>query len=125
MLPVVQWGAGGNMGSGDQYWSWISKEDAASAFIWLALNPACTGPYNFTGGAETNRQFTQTLASLLNRPALLPAPSFALKLVLGEMADSLLLASTNASNRKLLDSGYEFRCSSLKDAISYILGLNS
>jgi uncharacterized protein (TIGR01777 family) len=125
MLPVVQWGAGGNMGSGDQYWSWISKEDAASAFIWLALNPACTGPYNFTGGAETNRQFTQTLASLLNRPALLPAPSFALKLALGEMADSLLLASTNASNRKLLDSGYEFRCSSLKDAISYILGLNS
>ncbi len=125
MLPVLQWGAGGIMGSGDQYWSWISREDAASAFIWLALNPACSGPYNFTGGAETNRQFTQTLASLLNRPAVLPAPSFALKLALGEMADSLLLASTNASNRKLLDSGYELRCSSLKDAIAHILGLQS
>jgi uncharacterized protein len=123
MLPVIQWGAGGNMGSGDQYWSWISKEDAASAFIWLALNPACSGPYNFTGGAETNRQFTQTLASLLNRPAFLPAPSFALKLALGDMADTLLLASTNASNRKLLDSGYVFRCGSLKDALEHILGL--
>jgi len=111
------------MGNGNQYWSWISKEDAASAFIWLALNPSCSGPYNFVGGADTNRQFTQTLASLLSRPAFLPAPSFALKIALGEMADSLLLASTNASNRKLLSSGFQFRSTSLEDALQHILGL--
>jgi uncharacterized protein len=122
MLPVVHWGVGGNMGSGDQYWSWISKEDAASAFVWLALNPACSGPYNFVGGAETNRQFTKTLASLLSRPSIFPAPTFALRLALGEMADSLLLASTNASNQKLLASGYVFRSQSLKGALEHILG---
>jgi NAD dependent epimerase/dehydratase family enzyme len=111
------------MGDGQQYWSWISKEDAASAFIWLALNPSCNGPYNFVGGAETNHDFTQTLAGLLTRPAFLPAPSFALKIALGEMADSLLLASTNASNKKLLDSGFPMRNTSLKDAFQHILGL--
>jgi len=123
LLPVVRWGVGGRMGNGDQYWSWISKEDAASAFLWLALNPSCSGPYNFVGGADTNRQFTQTLASLLSRPAFLPAPSFALKIALGEMADSLLLTSTNASNQKLLSSGFQFRSTSLEDAFQHILGL--
>jgi uncharacterized protein (TIGR01777 family) len=123
LLPVVRWGVGGSMGSGAQYWSWIAKEDAASGFVWLALNPNCSGPFNFVGGAETNREFTQTLASLLHRPALLPAPSFALKIALGEMADSLLLASTNASNQKLLNTGFRFRSLDLKDAFRHILGL--
>jgi len=123
LLPVVRWGVGGSMGDGNQYWSWISKEDAASAFIWLALNPSCSGPYNFVSGAETNRQFTQSLAILLARPAFLPVPSVALKIALGEMADSLLLASTHASNRKLLSSGFQFRSNSLKDAFQHILGL--
>lgn len=123
LLPVVQWGLGGPLGSGKQYWSWISKEDAASAFLWLALNPSCHGAYNLVASAETNRQFTRILASLIHRPSLLPAPSFALRIALGEMADSLLLASTKASNRKLIASGFRFRNTTLKDALSHSLGL--
>lgn len=122
LLPVFRWGGGGRLGSGDQYWSWITADDAASAFIWLALNPHCSGPFNFSASSEPMSGWVSKLSKVLNRPALLPVPAFALQLAMGEMADALLLSSANAANDKLREAGYVFRTTDLSQAFHSLLG---
>ena len=123
MLSLFRWALGGRMGSGKQYWSWIGHEDASSAFVWLALNSACHGPYNFVAGSMTNQDFTKCLATALSRPALLPVPDWALRTAMGEMADGLMLNSTRALGNRLQSSGYPMRQTDLLQAMQELLGV--
>lgn len=114
---------GGSLGDGRQYWSWIALDDVIGAIVHCIAREEITGPVNFVSPTPmSNREFAQTLGRVLGRPAVFPAPAFALRLALGEMADALLLASTRVIPDKLLASDYEFRFSTLSDALRYLLG---
>lgn len=110
MLPLFRWGLGGRLGDGKQYWSWIAVEDVIEGFCWLIENSNAGGPYNFVSPQPvTNKEFTVALANAIGRPAIVPAPKFALRLALGEMADALLLTSCRAVPKKLTAEGFAIR----------------
>lgn len=124
MLTPFLLGVGGPLGSGAQYWSWIGLEDTLSALHWLLTAADVSGPVNLVAPqALTNAEFTRTLARVLHRPALLPAPAAALRLALGGMADELLLASARVQPTKLVSAGFKFRQPDLETALSQMLGL--
>lgn len=123
MLPLFRLGLGGRLGAGRQYWSWIAIDDAIGAAYHALVNDSLTGPINVTTPQPvTNREFTKTLAKVLRRPAIFPAPSAALRVALGPMADELLLASAKVNPEQLLQSGYEFRNADLESALRHLLG---
>lgn len=123
MLPLFRLGLGGRLGNGHQYWSWIGIDDAIGAICHTLADDGLSGPIHLTAPEPvTNRQFTAILAKVLRRPAVLPAPSAALRLALGPMADELLLASARALPTRLLESGYEFRNQDLESALRHLLG---
>ena len=114
---------GGSLGSGKQWWSWVALDDALGAIYHAIMNPNVQGPMNVVAPqAITNADFAKTLANVLGRFALLPAPAFALRLAMGEMADALLLASTRVQPKCLIDSGYRFRFTDLDDTLRHYLG---
>ena len=122
MLPLFRLGLGGRLGAGNQYWSWIGIDDAIGAVDHALANQDLAGPVNVTTPEPvTNRQFTAILAKVLRRPAVLPAPSAALRFALGLMADELLLASARVIPEQLLGSGYEFRNRDLESALRHLL----
>jgi uncharacterized protein (TIGR01777 family) len=126
MLTPFKIGGGGIVGSGRQYWSWIALDDAARAIHHALMTDSLSGPVNVVGPHPvTNAEFTKTLGRVLSRPTIVRMPAFAARLVLGEMADELLLSSTRVEPRRLLDSGYEFRHASLEDALRHMLGRNA
>lgn len=109
MLPLFRFGLGGQLGSGRQYMSWIALEDAVGAISFLLENASLHGPVNITSPKPvTNRHFTTLLGRVLRRPTFMHAPAWALRFALGEMADEMLLTSTRALPRRLLESGYRF-----------------
>lgn len=111
-------GLGGPIGSGRQYMSWIALEDLVAAITHAIVREELSGPLNAVAPhAVTNAEFTRTLGRVLGRPTLLPAPAFALRLMLDGMADELLLASTRAEPARLLASGFEFRQPDLEGAL--------
>lgn len=123
MLPAFRVGLGGRLGSGRQYISWITLDDAAGAIGYVLATDTIQGPVNLVApGPVTNRQFTATLARVLRRPAFLPAPAFALRIAFGQMAEQLLLASQRAVPRRLLDAGYQFHDPELEAALRSMLG---
>jgi len=123
MRTPFKLGLGGRIGSGEQWWSWVHVDDIAGIVHHTALTPSLSGPVNVVApGAVRNREFTRVLAAVLRRPALLPAPAFALRLALGEMADELLLASIRVQPAKLQTEGYSFRFSDLRAALEDLLG---
>jgi uncharacterized protein (TIGR01777 family) len=117
MLPLFKMYAGGPLGSGRQYWSWISLEDEAEA-MWFLLNKEdASGAYNLTAPHPvTMAEFGRTLAAVLKRPYWLPVPSFALRMVLGEMS-SLLLYSQRILPERLLKAGFQFEHADLRSAL--------
>ncbi|MDB4878232.1 MAG: hypothetical protein JWM41_4678 [Gemmatimonadetes bacterium] len=118
MLPVFRLGAGGRLGSGKQWMSWISLTDHIEATASLLRNDSAAGAYNLVGpNPVTNAEFTRTLANVLRRPAALTVPRFALALALGEMADETVLASQRVRPRRLLESGYAFGRPTLEAAL--------
>jgi len=122
MLLPFRLGLGGRLGEGSQWMSWISIDDVAGALLHLVLNGALSGPVNVTAPEPVrNRDFTRTLGRVLSRPTPLPVPSAALRLVLGEMADSTLLASTRVLPERLLESGYRFAHPDLETALRHVL----
>ncbi len=122
MLPAFKLGVGGVVGSGRQYWSWIALDDAVGAVHHILKTESLKGPVNVCSpNSVTNREFTQILAEVLGRPAILPMPGLAARLALGEMANALLLASARVQPTKLLNSGYEFRYPDLKSALRHVL----
>jgi uncharacterized protein len=123
MLPIFRLGLGGRLGSGKQWMSWISLSDLGSAVLFLLESPSLHGAVNLTAPHPvTNSVFTRTLARLLHRPAVLPAPAFALRLALGPMADEALLSSTRVLPRKLLDAGFRFAQPSIEEALHQAVG---
>jgi hypothetical protein len=109
MLPLFRLGLGGRLGSGRQWMSWVSLPDAVAAILFAMDTSELAGAVNVTSpNPVTNAQFTQTLARTVHRPALLPAPAFALRLALGEMADEALLASARVYPSRLISSGFQF-----------------
>lgn len=123
MLTPFRLGGGGRVGNGQQFWSWISLNDAISAMLYLATNTDISGPVNLVSpDSVTNREFTAILADVLRRPALLPAPAFMLRTVLGEMADELLLASARVRPGVLSAQNYPFRDVDLEQALRWELG---
>jgi uncharacterized protein len=122
MLPPFRMGAGGILGDGRQYVSWISLDDAVGAIRHVIRLEALKGPVNVVAPAPvTNREFTATLGKVLSRPTLIPMPAFAARLAFGEMADALLLSSARVEPRRLLDSGYSFLHPDLEPALRHLL----
>jgi len=123
MLTPFKLGAGGIVGNGRQFWSWISIDDVAGAIHHALMTDSLSGPVNAVApNASTNREFTKTLGRVLSRPTILPMPGFAAKLALGEMAKDLLLSSTRVEPKKLLESGYNFRQPTLEQSLRHLLG---
>lgn len=122
MLPAFGSGVGGRVGSGGQFMSWISLDDAVSAIVHV-LDAALEGPVNVTAPEPvTNAVFSATLGHVLHRPARVPVPAFAIRTLFGEMGESLLLGGQRVLPRVLLDSGYAFRHSTLEAALRHVLG---
>jgi uncharacterized protein (TIGR01777 family) len=118
MVPPFRLGLGGPFGSGRQYMAWIHLDDWCGAVRWL-LTSGDEGAYNLTGPTPvTNAAFSKALGSALNRPAVLPAPAFALRLALGEMAEPLLLASQRVVPERLLAEGFGFRFATVDAALN-------
>jgi uncharacterized protein (TIGR01777 family) len=123
MLLPFKLGAGGIVGNGRQYWSWISLDDVVGAIHHALTNDDVSGPVNGVApNPVTNREFTKSLGSVLRRPTIFPMPAFAARLALGEMADELLLASTRVEPKRLLETGFEFRHADLTTALKHVLG---
>jgi uncharacterized protein (TIGR01777 family) len=123
MLLPFKIGAGGVIGTGRQYMSWIALDDALGAILHALMTVASQGPVNAVAPQPlTNSEFTTILGRVLGRPTLLPLPAFAARLAFGEMADALLLASTRVEPRRLLDTGYVFRYPDLDSALRHLLG---
>jgi uncharacterized protein (TIGR01777 family) len=120
MLPIFKFGLGGKLGSGKQWWSWITLHDHIRAIIHL-MNSKIEGPVNLTSpNPVTNQEFTAALARALNRPAIFPAPAFALKLILGGFS-SEVLGSKRVLPKVLLDSKFEFDYPHLLEAIKALI----
>jgi len=118
MLPVFRVGLGGRLGSGRQWMSWVSLDDVIAAILFALKTPALAGPVNMTSpNAVTNAEFTRALGRALHRPAFLPAPAFALRLALGQMADEALLSSTRAVPVKLTEAGFRFSHATVESAL--------
>lgn len=122
LLTPFRLGAGGRIGDGRQWMSWISLTDAVRALRFIIDTPALAGPVNVVSPAAVqNAEFASVLGTVLHRPAALPVPAFALKLVFGEMAEHTILGSQRAVPKKLAGAGFEFRHPRLRDALEFEL----
>lgn len=118
MLPPFRLGLGGRLGSGCQWFSWVALEDVVGVIQFALATESLRGPINTVAPqAVTNAEFTTTLGRVLRRPTMFPVPALALRLLLGEMADELLLASTRAAPARLTAAGYCFRHPTLESAL--------
>jgi uncharacterized protein (TIGR01777 family) len=118
MLTPFKLGLGGPIGSGRQFWPWIGIEDVFGMVGFILGNEEIEGPVNAVAPQEIRcAEFARTLGRVLSRPAFIPLPAFAARLALGEMADSLLLASQRVRPRALENAGYQFTSPTLDDAI--------
>jgi uncharacterized protein (TIGR01777 family) len=123
MLLPFSLGLGGRLGPGDQVMSWVSPDDLVGAYHHALQTETIWGPVNVSAPhAVTNAELTATLARVLRRPAVLPAPGFALRLVLGEMADALVFTTLRVVPERLVASGYEFRFTDLEPTLRHVLG---
>jgi uncharacterized protein (TIGR01777 family) len=118
MLPPFWFGAGGPVGSGRQYWPWIHRADWLGVIHWAIRDDGVSGPVNVTAPEPAmNREFAQALGRAMRRPAFVPAPAFALRLMLGEMADGLLLSGQRAVPSRAERSGFHFKYAQLDAAL--------
>lgn len=121
-LPVFRLGGGGRVGSGNQYWSWLSLDDLTGSILHALGNDAVSGPVNAgSPNPVTNAEYTRALGRVLNRPTFFPLPAPAARLMLGEVADALLLASARMQPATLEDTGYGFRHPDLEGALRHVL----
>ena len=122
MLPPFQLGLGGTLGSGRQYMSWIAMDDVLGGILHAATAEKLQGPVNLVSpNPVTNREFTKTLGRVLSRPTIFPVPPFALRLMLGQLADEALLASARVVPSRLSSAGYAFRYPTLEGALRHLL----
>ncbi len=122
MLLPFKLGLGGRTGNGRQYISWISLDDVVSAIQFIIKNDKIEGPVNFVSpNPVTNKHFAKTLAKVLHRPAIFPLPAIIARLLLGEMADELLLSSIRVEPAVLMQNGFAFKHETFKLALKNIL----
>jgi len=122
VLPHFRMGAGGVVGTGQQWLSWISLADAVAGIQHAIATTALSGPVNLTSPQPVhNVEFSRTLARLLGRPSLVPLPVFAVKLLFGEMGEELLLAGQKVLPKRLLASGFQFSHPDLESALRWTL----
>ncbi len=122
MMTPFKLGVGGKVGNGEQFMSWIAIDDLVSIFHFALENDSLDDAVNATApNPATNKEFTQTFADVLNRPAIMPIPAFAIKALYGEMGERLLLEGQKVLPEKLLDAGFEFKFPNLKEALAHIL----
>jgi uncharacterized protein (TIGR01777 family) len=122
MLTPFRLGLGGRLGSGRQWWTWVSVRDVVGAIQHVLNHDSLSGPVNTVApNPVTNDGFTRILASVLNRPAIFPMPAFAVRLIFGEMGQELFLGSQRVEPAKLAATGYQFQHPDLKNALKEIL----
>ncbi len=123
LLPIFSSGAGGKIGDGKQYFSWVSIDDVCTAIYHAIATKEVEGPLNVVApNCATNAEFTRALGRALFRPTLFPVPPRVLRVAFGEMADALLMASVRVLPQKLKQTGYEFQDPDLLDAIKFLIG---
>jgi hypothetical protein len=122
MLPAFRLGMGGNIGSGQQWMSWIHVQDLVGVVHHILKTDLLHGPINAVAPRPvTNAEFTKTLGSVLSRPTVFPVPAFVAKLAFGQMAEEVLLAGQRVEPAKLVASGYPFQYSDLRKAMEAVL----
>ncbi len=122
MLPAFRMGIGGRLGSGRQYMSWIALADTVHALHRCLTDESLSGPVNIVSPEPvTNREFTRALAKAVRRPAFIPVPAVALKLILGGMGEEMLLSGARVLPRKLMNAGFPFRHISIETALKELL----
>ena len=122
MLTPFRLGAGGRIGDGKQYWSWITLQDAVRSIDHAIHHEELSGPVNSVSpDPVTNEEFTKALGRVLKRPTIFPMPAFAAKLVFGEMADALILGSSRVYPQKLQATGFEFTSGDLETGLRSLL----
>jgi uncharacterized protein (TIGR01777 family) len=118
MLPIFRLGLGGALGNGRQWMSWIALADLVAAVRFVLGNASLSGPINIvTPNPVTSAGFARALGRVVKRPAVLPAPAFALRLAFGEMADEALLAGQRVVPKKLVDAGFVFQHPEIEGAL--------
>jgi uncharacterized protein len=123
MLPPFKLGAGGKLGTGQQYMSWIAIDDMVGTIQHALEKTTLSGPVNAVSPHPvTNLEFTKTLGRVLSRPTLFAVPAFAVRLMFGQMGEDLLLASARVEPARLAGSGYVFRYPVLEGALRHVLG---
>ena len=122
MLPIFRLGLGGRLGSGQQWMSWIRLEDAVRAILFSLKTETLSGPVNLAApNPVTNAEFTRALGRALHRPAVMPVPALAVRLMFGEMANEALLASTRAFPGKLIGAGFRFEYPTVDEALAEVV----
>jgi len=122
MLTPFKMGVGGKLGSGKQWMSWVILDDVLAVLREAVVNSALRGRVNVVApNPVRNEEFTHVLARVLHRPAIFPAPAFALRLALGEMADALLLSSQRVLPQKLIEEKFAFSYPELEAALQHAL----
>ncbi len=122
MIPQYKLGLGGKLGSGRQYMSWITLDDLVGVILYALENQVVTGALNAVApGPVTNHRFTKTMGRILHRPTFFTVPAFLLRLLLGEMADEMLLSSLRVHPAKLEKYGFTFTHPDLDTALSDLL----
>ena len=122
MMPLFRLGLGGPIGSGKQWWSWIAIDDLVEILRAAIGDGGFAGPLNAVAPEPVRmREFARTLGRVLSRPALLPVPGFALRLVFGAMAGETLLASQRVTPCRLIERGWAFRHPALEGALRHLL----
>jgi len=123
MLPPFRFGAGGPVGSGRQYWPWIHRADWIALVRWALQRPDASGVFNATApNPVTNKDFARALGRAMHRPAFMPAPAFALRIMLGEMADALLLSGQRALPARAERLGFRFNYTRIDEALGALFG---
>jgi uncharacterized protein (TIGR01777 family) len=127
LLTPFRLGLGGPMGNGRQWWSWIAMEDLTGLYLHALARGNVMGALNGVAPHPArNRDFARTLGRVIRRPSAVPAPAFALRLLLGrEMADAMLLAGARVIPRAALETGYAFRFPELEGALRRLLGAHA
>jgi uncharacterized protein len=121
-LPIFKLGGGGKIGSGRQYWSWVSLDDVVGAIVHVIDTDALNGPLNVVApDPPTNAEYTRVLGHVLGRPTFFAVPAPAARIALGAMADNLLLASARVEPAKLEETGYEYRYPELEGTLRHLL----